>query len=82
MGRHLFAWGVLLAVATPGWAAETCPQALADATAQAKAAPLGAKGAARLAELIAEAGELCKGDAAQQARGVETLRVARIMMGE
>jgi len=82
MLRTLAASLAILLVAAPAWAAETCGQALADTTAQSKTAIIGPKATAKVGDLLNQATDLCKGDAKQQAQGIELLRVARIMIGE
>ena len=68
--------------AAPALAGETCDQALKDTTAASKTAVIGPKATARLGDLLKQAEPLCKGEAAQQAEGIELLRVGRMMIGE
>jgi hypothetical protein len=72
--------GVLLAA--PAIAAESCQQALTDTTAASTTAIIGPKETAKVADLLKQATDLCKGDEKQQAEGQELLRVARMMIGE
>lgn len=76
-----FALSIALGVA-PAFAGETCDQALKDTTAASKTAVVGPKETTKVGDLLKQAEPLCKGEAAQQAEGVEALRIARMIIGE
>jgi hypothetical protein len=69
-------------LAAPAFAGETCDQAFKDTTTGSKAAIIGPKETDKVAGLLKQAEPLCKGDAKQQAEGLELLRLARSVIGE
>jgi hypothetical protein len=80
--RFLWVALVLMLAAAPAVAAQTCEQALKDTTAGSKTAIVGPKETSKVADLLKAAEPLCKGDAQQQAEGIELLRLARSVIGE
>ncbi len=82
MPRFLSVALSLALAAAPAMAGETCQQAFTDTAANAKLAIIGPKETDKVADLLKRAAPLCKGDAQQQAEGIELLRVARTIIGE
>lgn len=80
--RTLAVLAFLAFAATPALAAEDCAQALKDTTAKFKTSTIGPEATTTVDGLIAKAGPMCVGDAAQQGEAIELLQIGRMMIGE